>query len=43
MDVKHNVYLLVMVHYLIHGFIAGALNAHVDHGVGQGAAHVELQ
>ena len=29
--------------YLIHGFITGTLYAHVDHGVGQGTAHVELQ
>ncbi len=29
--------------YLVHGLVAGALDAQVDHGVGQGAAHVELQ
>ena len=29
--------------YLVHGFIAGSLNAEVDHGVGEAPAHVELQ
>lgn len=28
---------------LVHGLVAGALDAEVDHGVGQTAAHVELQ
>ena len=29
--------------YLVHGLVAGALDAEVDHGVGEGPAHVELQ
>ena len=29
--------------YLIHGLIASSLDADVDHGVGQGATHVELE
>ena len=28
---------------LVHGLVAGALDAEVDHGVGEGPAHVELQ
>ena len=28
---------------LVHGLVTGALDAEVDHGVGQTAAHVELQ
>ena len=28
---------------LVHSLVAGALDAEVDHGVGQTAAHVELQ
>ena len=29
--------------YLVHGLVAGSLDAQVDHGVCKGAAHVELQ
>ena len=29
--------------YLVHGLVTGALDAEVDHGVGQAPAHVELQ
>lgn len=32
-----------MITDLIEGLIAGALNAQVHHGVGQGPAHVKLQ
>ena len=29
--------------HLVHGLVALALDAEVDHGVGKGPAHVELQ
>ncbi len=31
------------IFYLIEGFVAGTLDSKVDHGVGEGATHVELQ
>ena len=40
----HNLHCVVCLKlYLVHGFIACPLDADVDHGVGEGAAHVELQ
>jgi hypothetical protein len=41
-DLVMNVF-SIKLFYLIEGFVAGTLDSKVDHGVGEGATHVELQ
>ena len=46
MCIMSRAFFLVSCHELtdlVHGLVTGALDAEVDHGVGQAAAHVKLQ